>query len=100
MLIKLLIKHNFKSNGPVNFELEILRKQLNEERLRSNDISRDNSKLANRNTNYEKEIAQMQRDLDRQCEQRHKMQNEIDVARANTKVKLNIVNIQPITQAI
>ena len=80
-----------KSNGPVNVEVETLRKQLNEERLRSNDISRDNSKLANRNTNFEKEIAQMQRDLDRQREERHKMQNEIDVARANTKVIIHVV---------
>jgi len=77
-----------QSNGPANVEVETLRKQLNEERLRSNDISRDNSKLANRNTNFEKEIAQMQRDLDRQREERHKMQNEIDVARANTKSAL------------
>ena len=35
----------------------------------------------------------MQRDLDRQREERHKMQNEIDVARANTKVLNNYFKI-------
>ena len=66
--------------------MESLRQQLNDERIRANDISRENSQLQKRIQNYQEELSKAEKEHTRLREDKRKVQSEVDRAKANTKV--------------
>ena len=69
-----------------SYEVESLRQQLNDERIRANDISRENSQLQKRIQNYQEELSKAEKEHTRLREDKRKVQSEVDRAKANTKV--------------